>query len=232
MKNKIRTLAVIPARGGSKRIKNKNIKTFNGKPMIYWPINELKKTKIFDKILVSTDSLKIKKYAQSLAVEVPFIRPKNISDDFSPTIDVVNHAIKWLKNRGLKYDYICCVYPTAVLMKKKFIIDTFKLIKKNNKKFIFPASKFEYPILRSFKKDKKGKIKMLYPKYFKYRSQDLEEYFHDAGQFYWGSEKSWLKKFKFFGKYSDFYEIPKLQSQDIDTLEDFKIAEVIKKYIK
>ena len=73
---------------------------------------------------------------------------------------------------------------------------------------------------------------MLYPKYFKYRSQDLEEYFHDAGQFYWGSEKSWLKKFKFFGKYSDFYEIPKLQSQDIDTLEDFKIAEVIKKYIK
>ena len=134
MKNKIKTLAVIPARGGSKRIKNKNIKTFNGKPMIYWPINELKKTKIFDKILVSTDSLKIKKYAQSLAVEVPFIRPKNISDDFSPTIDVVNHAIKWLKNRGLKYDYICCVYPTAVLMKKKFIIDTFKLIKKNNKK--------------------------------------------------------------------------------------------------
>ena len=232
MKKKIKTLAVIPARGGSKRIKNKNIKIFNGKPMIFWPIQELKKTKIFDKILVSTDSLKIKKYAVSLGVDVPFIRPKKISDDFSPTIDVVNHAINWLKKKGLNYDYICCVYPTAVLMKKKFIIDTYKLIKKNDKKFIFPASKFEYPILRSFRKDEKGRIKMLNSKYFNYRSQDLVDYFHDAGQFYWGSKKSWLKKSKFFDKYSGFYEIPRLQSQDIDNLEDFKMAEIIKKYIK
>ena len=225
-------IAIIPARKNSKRIKNKNIKIFNGKPMIYWPIQELKKTKIFDKILVSTDSLKIKSYAQSLRIDAPFVRPKDISDDFSPTIDVVNHAIRWLKNKGLSYDYICCVYPTAVLMKKKFIIDTFKLIKKNNKNFVFPASKFEYPILRSFKRVSNGNIKMPFPKYFKYRSQDLEEYYHDAGQFYWGSEKSWLRKLKFFDKYSDFYEIPKSQSQDIDNLEDFKIAEIFKKYIK
>lgn len=130
MKEKIKVLAVIPARAGSKRIKNKNIKIFNGKPMIYWPIKELKKTKIFDKILVSTDSLRIKKYAETLKVDVPFLRPKKISDDFSPTIDVINHAIKWLRDKGFYYDYICCVYPTAVLMKKKFILDTFKLIKK------------------------------------------------------------------------------------------------------
>lgn len=232
MKEKIKVLAVIPARGGSKRIKNKNIRIFNGKPMLYWPIEELKKTKIFDKILVSTDSLRIKKYAETLKVDVPFLRPKKISDDFSPTIDVINHAIKWLKEKGLNYDYICCVYPTAVLMKNKFILDTFKLIKKKNKKFIFPASKFEYPVLRSFKKDEKGNIKMLNKKYFKFRSQDLDEYFHDAGQFYWGSEKSWLKKYQFFGKYSGFYEIPKIYSQDIDDLDDFKLAEIKKQNLK
>ena len=232
MKKKIKVLAVIPARKGSKRIKNKNIKIFNGKPMIYWPIQELKKTKIFDKILVSTDSLKIKSYAQSLRIDAPFVRPKDISDDFSPTIDVVNHAIRWLKNKGLSYDYICCVYPTAVLMKKKFIIDTFKLIKKNNKNFVFPASKFEYPILRSFKRVSNGNIKMPFPKYFKYRSQDLEEYYHDAGQFYWGKADSWLKLKPIFSKSSTIIKIPRLWAHDIDTLEDWKRAEIMHKVLQ
>jgi len=225
-------LAVLPARGGSKRIKNKNIKIFNQKPMIYWPIQELKKSKVFDKILVSTDSLKIQTYAKSIGVDAPFIRPKNISDDFTPTINVVKHAIKWLKDHGLNFDYICCIYPTAVLMKKSFITETFKLIKKNNNSFIFPASKFEYPILRSFKGNLAGEIKMLNSKYYNYRSQDLEEYYHDAGQFYWGSEKSWLTRRKIFDKFSDFYEIPRINCQDIDNLEDFKLAEIIKKNIK
>jgi len=222
-------IAIIPARGGSKRIKNKNIKIFCGKPMISYSINEAKKTKLFDKIIVSTDSSKIKKISEKFGAEVPFVRPKNLSDDFTPTADVMFHAVKWLKEKKLNPKNICCIYPTAPLMKSYHLINSYRLFKKRKKDFIFAASKFSYPIQRGFYVNEKGSIKMVDCKNYKKRSQDLKEVYHDAGQFYWGSFDGWVKKKKMFDAYSSVYLMPKHRVQDIDNIEDWKFAETLYK---
>ena len=187
-------IAIIPARGGSKRIKNKNIKIFCGKPMISYPIQEAKNTKLFDKIIVSTGAAKIKKISEKFGAEVLFIRPKNLSDDFTPTGEVISHAVNWLKHKKFNPKNICCIYPTAPLMKSYHLINSFKLFKKLKKDFVFAVSKFSYPVQRGFFVDKKGTIKMIDSKNYKKRSQDLKEVYHDAGQFYWGSCNGWIKK--------------------------------------
>ena len=186
-------IAIIPARAGSKRIKNKNIKMFCGKPVIYYSILAAKKSNIFSKIIVSTDSIKIKQIAEKYGADVPFIRPKNLSDDFSSTMEVIKHSIKELSFHKKKIN-ICCIYPTAPLIKKDDLIKSYKIFNTNKFKFLFSASKFSYPIQRSFYLDKKNYIKMVNKQNYNKRSQDLKITYHDAGQFYWGSGKSWLNE--------------------------------------
>tara|TARA_B110000483_G_scaffold218511_1_gene271912 strand:+ start:769 stop:1470 length:702 start_codon:yes stop_codon:yes gene_type:complete len=222
-------IAIIPARGGSKRIKNKNTKFFCGKPIIYYSIKAAIDSKIFDKIIVSTDSSKVEKIAKNFGAEIPFKRPSSLSGDYTTTGEVIYHSIKYLERNYIKPKNICCIYPTAPLVKSHDLISSFKLFKLRKKDFVFAATKFDYPVQRGFYIDNKNTISMVNKKNYNKRSQDLKDVYHDAGQFYWGSYNGWIEKKRMFDKYSSVYLMPKLRVQDIDTLEDWKIAEKLYK---
>lgn len=223
-------VCIIPARGGSKRILKKNIKSFCGKPIIGWSIEAAIASKCFDKIIVSTDDNKIAKIAKKYGAEIPFVRPKSLSDDRTPTAKVISHAIKWLKNNYEKPLHVCCIYPTAPFINSRDLRKGLKIIKKKNSNYVFGVTNFAYPIQRSFKIKKDKTLKMLFPKYYKHRSQDLDEVFHDAGQFYWGKTSAWLNKIEIFSKNSIPILIPRTRALDIDTIEDWKIAEKMFKH--
>jgi len=218
-------VAIIPARGGSKRIKKKNIKNFLGKPIISYPIKEAIKAKIFDKIIVSTDSNQIMKISKKYGAKILFRRPKNLSGDKIGTREVVSHAINWLDKNLKKPKIICCIYPTSPLIKAKDLISSFKKIKNSRWNYVIGATRFSYPIQRAFFKSKNGGIKMVNQKNFHKRSQDFRETFHDAGQFCWGKFNAWNSKKIILEKNSTFYLMSKLKVQDIDNLEDWKNAE-------
>ena len=218
-------LCVIPARGGSKRIKNKNIKFFVQKEIIYYSIKAALNSKLFDKIIVSTDSKAIAKIAEKYGAEVPFVRPANISDDQTATIPVIKHAIKFYESQNILIDDVCCIYATAPFIQSTDIKETFKILKSHKWDYVFVATKYNHPIYRSFKKDKNAGTKMLYTNQFNSRSQDLEDIYHDAGQFYWGTADAWKKNTKIFSKNSTFKTIPSWRVNDIDTIDDWKRAE-------
>ena len=220
-------LCIIPARGGSKRIPKKNSKKFCGKPIIAWSIELAIASKCFDKIIVSTDDEKIANLAKSYGAEVPFMRPKTLSDDFTKTITVISHAIKWQIKNYQKPNYICCIYATAPFIKLGDLKNGLKILKKTHCAYVFPATNYAYPIQRSFRIRKNKKLELLYLKYSNSRSQDLEEIFHDAGQFYWGSADAWLANRPIISKDSIPILIPRSRALDIDTIEDWKIAEEI-----
>jgi pseudaminic acid cytidylyltransferase len=219
-------LCIIPARGGSKRINKKNIKNFCGKPIIAWSIETVKRHKLFDKVIVSTDNKEIASLAKSFGAETPFARPKKISCDFTQTIDVILHAIKWQIKNEKKPDYVCCIYPTAPFITISDLSYGLKILKKNNYDYVFSATNYAYPIQRSFKLKKK-KLVMNYPEFKDSRSQDLEETYHDAGQFYWAATETWLKRRPILGNNSSPIIIPRNRALDIDNIEDWKIAETM-----
>ena len=225
-------VAIIPARGGSKRIKNKNIKLFNGKPIIAWSIEEAKKTKLFSKVIVSTDSNKIRAISEHYGAEVPYIRDKKLSDDNTPVRYVINDVINYLDSQDLEITEICFIYATAPFIRKKNLIESYKKLVNNNLDFVFSAIEYDYPIQRSFKILNKNNLKMFFPKYFKARSQDLEKSYHDAAQFVWGKKKSFLSGKKIFSFNSMPFILSKYEVQDIDDLNDWKKAELLFKLIK
>ena len=218
-------LCVIPARGGSKRIPNKNVKIFCGKPIIVWSIELAIASKCFDKIIVSTDSKEIADLAKSYGVDVPFIRPKTLADDYTATVPVVSHAVKWQIENHQKPLYVSCIYATAPFIKLSDLKKGLKILKSVRSDYVFTATNFAYPIQRSFKIKKNKKLEMFYPEYLNFRSQDLDEAFHDAGQFYWGLTDAWLKKKPIINDNSIPLLIPRDRVQDIDTPKDWKIAE-------
>ena len=220
-------ICIIPARGGSKRIPKKNIYSFFDKPMIYWSIKAAQESKCFERIIVSTDDHEISNIAKNFGADVPFIRPKYLSDDLTPTQPVIKHAINWLEDSGLKYKYACCIYATAPLLKANDICKSLKIISNSRDDImLFSAASFSYPIERALILNKEGFISMLYPENINKRSQDLKETFHDAGQFYWASSKRWVNESNIF-KLSKPYILPRNRVQDIDNLEDLKHAEFL-----
>ena len=223
-------IAIIPARSGSKRIKNKNLINIFGKPLIYYSINLAKKSGLFDKIIVSTDSKEIKKISQNYGAEVPFMRPKSISGDKTKAQDVVAHCIKYLKKEKIKFKYVCCIYPTAPLMQINDLKKGFKKIQlKLN--YVFSACKFDKSILRSFTLKKDKTIQFIKPNLINKNSQDLDTTFFDAGQFYWGTKKSWLKKNLYLSKGS-IIEINPKYVQDVDYYKDLLVLKNKFKKIK
>lgn len=224
-------VCIIPARGGSKRIPKKNIKLFHGKPLIAYSIETAKKSKLFDRIIVSTDDEEIAKVSKEYGAEVPFMRPKELADDYTGTNKVTKHAIDWLENIGEKYDYVCTIYATAPLLQIKYLKEGFRKLKNSDAIYSFSCSSMPYPIQRTFKITKDGRCKMFFPEYYSSRSQDLEEAYQDAGQFYW------QKLFKvsnepIFGKDSIPIVLPRYLVQDIDTLEDWDRAEKLYEILK
>ena len=220
-----KVIAIIPARGGSKRIPNKNIKLFAGKPIISYSIKAAQETNLFDRIIVSTDSGEIAEVAKTCGAEIPFIRPAELSDDFTATVPVLLHALNWLNAHESASDYFCCVYATAPFVQPEYIIKGFKLLKERNATTAFSVTTFSYPIYRALKIDDENRIKMIWPEYDNFRSNDLPKTYHDAGQFYWGKTKQFLKEKKLFSSDSVPVILPRYLVQDIDAPEDWETAE-------
>ena len=223
------TICVIPARGGSKRIPKKNIKDFNGKPMIQWSIEAAEASNVFDNILVSTDDYEIAEIAKNLGAEVPFIRPKELSDDYTNTTDVIAHATKWAMNEGIDASIVCCLYATSPFVLPSDLEEANRIITSESWQYVFSASEFSSPIFRSFEQLESGGVKMFYPDHFETRSQDLPQAMFDAGMFYMARGEAWLKGLKIFDDHSFPLKIPSWRVQDIDTPEDWDRAVVIAK---
>lgn len=219
----MKAIAIIPARGGSKRIPKKNIKLFYGKPLIAYSIEVAKRSGLFEKIIVSTDSKQIAHVAQEYGAQTPFIRPKELSDDFTGTGAVVNHAIEFLKNEGEEYDFICTIYATAPLLDEKYLVQGYEKLKNSDAKTCFGVTSMPFPIWRTFK-IKNERCEMFFPEHFSSRSQDLEEAYQDAGQFYWQNTKIKSNEIG-FGKDHLPIILPRHLVCDIDTLEDWEVAE-------
>lgn len=224
-------IAVIPARGGSKRIPRKNIKDFGGKPMIVWSIEAAKASGSFDHIIVSTDDNEIAELAKEHGAEVPFIRPAELSDDYVGTGDVVKHTVEWaIKNLG-KPEYVCTIYATAPFVKPTDIVKGLKLLQENDCQIVFTVTSFPFPIQRGIKITGNGRVQMFQPEHFMTRSQDLEPSYHDAGQFYWLVTDAVLNNVSAFSEASMPLILPRYQVQDIDTKEDWDRAELMHRII-
>ena len=224
-------VAVIPARGGSKRIPRKNIKDFCGKPMIVWSITTAAESRLFDRIVVSTDDIEIAEVAKAYGAEVPFLRPETLSDDHTGITEVVAHAVEWMQNEGWNLEAVCCIYATTPFIKVEDLSKSLKLFESGNWQFVFSATTFAYPTFRSFKVREGGGIEMYFPEYFEIRSQDLPEAIHDAGQFYWGRPEAWLQRKRIFDQESTVFILPHWRVQDIDSPEDWVRAELIYRII-
>jgi len=225
-------LAVIPARGGSKRIPRKNIKKFLGKPIIAYSIQAAKESGCFDKIVVSTDDNEIAEVAKQYGAEVPFIRPIELSDDYTNTNDVVKHAINWFTEQGINIDYTCCIYATSPFLQAQFLREGFKALEISDKSFAFSVTNFPFPIQRAIKISNDGSVKAFYPEHIFSRSQDLEEAHHDAGQFYWGRSLAFMNDDLMYSNNSLSIILPRFFVQDIDTLEDWEHAEYMYKVLQ
>jgi pseudaminic acid cytidylyltransferase len=219
-----KAIAIIPARGGSKRIPRKNIKAFHGKPLIAYSIQTALESNLFDKIIVTTDDEEIAEVAKKYGAEVPFIRPRELADDYTGTADVVNHALQWLRGQGEEYDFACTIYATAPLLQTQYLIEGFEKLKNSDAISAFSCTSMPFPIQRTFKITDDGRCQMFWPENYMKRSQDLEEAYQDAGQFYWTKLTKTSNEIM-FGKDSISIVLPRYLVQDIDTLEDWERAE-------
>lgn len=219
-------IAVITARGGSKRIPKKNIKLFRGKPIIAYSIETALKSGLFDEVIVSTNDVEIASVAINHGASVPFYRSPLTSDDFSGTADVMLEVLQQLQQMNRFFEYACCIYPTAPFISVANLEKSFRLLKENEFDSVFPVCAFSYPILRALHRDDNGKTKMIWPENLLKRSQDLQTSYHDAGQFYWMSIASFLKERKIFTNNSGSIILNELEVQDIDNESDWKLAEL------
>lgn len=223
-------IAIIPARGGSKRIPKKNIKDFFCKPLLAYSIEKALNTNLFEKVLVSTDDEYIKKIAEEYGAVVPFLRPKELSDDFTGTGAVISHALTFLEAQGEEYDYVCSIYATAPLLQEKYIKEGFEKLKNSDASNSFSVTSMPFPIQRTFKINDE-RCEMFWPENFSKRSQDLDEAYQDAGQFYWNNLHKKSEDIM-FGKDSIPIVLPRYLVQDIDTVEDWERAKILYEVLK
>lgn len=224
-------LAIIPARGGSKRIPRKNIKYFLGKPIIAYAIENAINSQLFDEIMVSTDDEVIAEIAISYGAKVPFKRSEKNSSDFATTIDVIKEVIFSYEKLGRKFEYSSCIYPCTPLLSKEKLKESFYLLKKSNLDCVFPVIKYGFPIQRAVRLNDKGLIEMFQPENLTTRSQDLENSFHDAGQFYSFNVNNLMSKQKLITEFTGHLEVSEMEAQDIDNLVDWQLAELKYKII-
>jgi N-acylneuraminate cytidylyltransferase len=217
--------AIIPARGGSKRIPRKNIKPFCGKPMIAWSIEAARESGCFEHIVVSTDDDEIARVAQEYGAEVPFTRPANLADDYTATVPVIKHAIIECRKVGIDPEFVCCIYATAPFLDPSDLRSALARLRKSDAAYAFSVTGFDYPIQRSLRIDETDHVSMFHPEHYATRSQDLTPAYHDAGQFYWGKAAAWLDELPLFGNQSIAVNLPRDRVQDIDTPEDWSRAE-------
>lgn len=239
MQSKITNIAIITARGGSKRIPRKNIKQFLGIPIIKYSIDAAIKSNCFDEVMVSTDDVEIANIAKSYGANVPFLRSLKNSDDYATTADVLLETIMYYNSKGVYFNNLCCIYPTAPFVNAKILAESFQIFNQNNADSVFPVVKYSYPIQRALK-IKHGQVNMIWPENYLSRSQDLETTYHDCGQFYFLKTQTFLEQKILFMKNSIPIITSELNMQDIDNEEDWHLAElkyslgnnIIKTFIK
>lgn len=224
-------LAVIPARGGSKRIPRKNIRDFLGKPIIAYSIETALESGLFDEVMVSTDDKEISEVAEKYGANVPFMRSQENADDYATSVDVLVEVLQTYQQQEKKFQNGCCIYPTAPLLKSSFIKNGYEKFINEDFSTVFPVVEFSYPIQRSLKLNEKGKAELNWPEHLESRSQDLPKAYHDAGQFYWFKVEEILKGKKLFGNNSGAVVLKNTSVQDIDTEEDWKLAEMKAKFL-
>ena len=226
MTAKAAPLAVIPARGGSKRIPRKNIKPFAGKPMLLYAIDAARASGLFGHIVVSTDDEEIAELARAAGAVVPFMRPVELSDDITPTVPVVAHAIRECAARGMAADHVCCIYPGVPLLDPADLQQAFELLQRTSSAYVFPVTTFPSAVQRALLRDADGATRPMYPEFASTRTQDLEPAFHDAGQFYWGLARSWLAGLNIHQSGRTIV-LPQWRVVDIDTPADWQRAEAL-----
>ena len=220
-------IAIIPARGGSKRIPRKNIKSFYGKPIIAWSIETAKSSGLFEHIIISTDDEEIAEVARNYGATVPFMRPEALSNDFTGTTEVIAHATQWALDQGFDVNAVCCIYGTAPFIQTTDIKQGLDILESGAWDYAFTVTDFSAPIFRSFQQTAEGGLEMFFPENFATRSQDLPNALHDAGQFYWGRPEAWLQNKHIFDRHSAPIIIPRWRVQDIDTQDDWERAEIL-----
>jgi len=218
-------ICIIPARGGSKRIPRKNIKEFLGKPIIAYSIQAALDSGLFDEVMVSTDDLEIADIAKKYGAKVPFMRSAKNSDDFATTFDVIEEVINYYKDQAIEFDNLCCLYSCAPFVSPKVLLRAYNQLTKKEFDTVFPIIAYSFPIQRALRVNQ-GKVSMILEANLNIRSQDLEERFHDAGQFYWCNTIEVLKRKKILTPNSGGIIITELEAQDIDTETDWKLAEL------
>ena len=225
-------IAVIPARGGSRRIPRKSIKLFHGLPVIAYAIKAAKESEIFDEIFVSTDDEEIAEVARSFGATIPWMRSKDLSDDYATTVSVMQDAVKNLKANLIGLENICCIYPATPLLKPSFLLEGLKVLEDMDWSYVFSGIKASTPPQRFFSLGASKGVEMLFPKHEVTRTQDFADFYYDAGQFYWGRKSSWESGLPIFSSQSTILEIPNESAIDIDTPEDWHYAENLFKLIK
>lgn len=217
-------VAIIPARGGSKRIPRKNLLPFDGVPMIARSIRTALDSGLFEQVVVSTDDVEIAELALAHGAQVPFLRPAELADDFTGTAAVIMHALEQLP----RFDFACCIYATAPLLQARYLRQGFELLERHpDRSFAFSVCDFAFPVQRALTLDGQGALHALYPEFRNTRSQDLPEAFQDAGQFYWGRSEAWLRGDVLYSPASLPVILPRYLVQDIDTPQDWKRAEYL-----
>lgn len=219
-------IAIITARGGSKRISKKNIKMFCGKPIIAYSIEAALGAKIFDEVMVSTDSEEIAKIAKQYGAEVPFMRSEQTSNDYATTNDVLKEVLRCYKSSGCIFDFTCCIYPTAPFVTDEKLKKAFGILRSSGADCVMPVTAFSFPPLRGQVTDAEGFLKYKWPENQSKRSQDLETIFHDAGQFYFYRASAIYEGIKPTESKTKPIIVSDLEVQDIDNLEDWEIAEM------
>lgn len=219
-------IAVIPARGGSKRIPRKNIKSFHGKPMIAFAIDAAVTSEIFDKIIVSTDDDEIAKIAQSYGAEIPFLRPAELANDHAPTVPVIAHAIEACQALGWNVQEVCCIYPAVPFISTNDLSYGYEKFLETGAHYVFPVTEYPSPIQRALRRLPDGEVMPFQPKYTATRTQDLEPGYYDVGQMYWGKATAWLQGLNIHLNAFTFI-IPEWRVVDIDTPDDWKRAELL-----
>ncbi|ATC81553.1 MULTISPECIES: pseudaminic acid cytidylyltransferase [Pseudoalteromonas] len=225
-------IAIIPARGGSKRIPRKNIKDFHGKPMIAYSIEAALISGCFDEVCVSTDDNEIAEVALRYGATIPFIRPAGLADDYASTQDVMTHALNWYKQNNRGITHVCCIYATAPFITPEALQNGLSALKSDDLDYAFSATSYSFPIQRAIKLTEQGTVEMFQPEHLSTRSQDLEEAYHDAGQFYWGTAPAFINRKPFFSSRAKAILLPRKYVQDIDTQEDWELAEALFKALK
>lgn len=222
-------VAIITARGGSKRIPGKNIRDFCGQPIIKYSIEAALCSDLFNEVMVSTDDMEIAEISKNFGAKIPFMRSKKTSDDYATTADVIEEVLLEYQKLGQNFDYACCIYPTTPFITSKKLKNAFDNLINTDADSLIPVVKFGYPIQRALKIEN-NKVKLLFPENINKRSQDLEQTYHDCGQFYFLKTETFLKDKSLFTENTAFLEIPESEVQDIDIEEDWKIAEL--KFVK